>query len=101
MSPKINRNIKRFFWDVDPAGLDFKKNSEYIIARILEYGDPEAITWLFKTYNKKIIKNVLINKRSFSKKSANFWGKILEVDKSKIQCLKKSYQKIQKAHWPY
>lgn len=101
MNDQINQNIKRFFWDVDPDSLDVKKNSEYIIARILEYGDPEAIKWLFKTYDKKTIKKVLMNKRGFSKRTANFWSKILDVDKNKIQCLTKSYQKMQKVHWPY
>lgn len=97
----INENIRRFFWDVDPVGLNLKKNSGYIIARILEFGDTEAIAWLFRTYNKKIIRGVLINQRGFSRRTANFWSKILDIDKNEIQCLKKSYQKIQKAHWPY
>lgn len=101
MNREINQNIKRFFWDIDFSKLDFEKNSEYVIARILEYGDPEAIKWLFETYDKKTIKKVLMNQRGFSKKTANFWSKILDVDESQIQCLKKSYQEIQKAHWPY
>ena len=97
----MNPNFRRFFWDVDPDSLDFEKNSEYVISRILEYGDPEAITWLFKTYGKKEIREVLMNKRGFSKRTANFWSKILDVDRNKIQCLKEPYQKMQKAHWPY
>ena len=93
--------IKRFFWDVDFDTIDFKENKEYVIARILEYGDIKAITWLFENYDKKTIKKMLMNQRGFSKRTANFWSKILDVDKDKIQCLKKSYQKVQEAHWPY
>ena len=101
MNPAIRSDLKRFFWDVNPNTLDFKKNSEYVIVRILEYGDPEALGWLFKTYNKEMIKKVLREKRGFSKKSANFWSKILDVDKNEIQCLKKFYQERRKIHWPY
>ncbi len=101
MNSALNPHLKRFFWDVDPDLLDLKKNSDYIIARILEYGDIEDIVWLFETYSKKMIGKVLINQRSFSRRTANFWSKILDIDKSKIQCLKKSYQSRQKMHWPY
>lgn len=101
MNRQVNQNIRRYFWDVNFSELDFEKNSEYVISRILEHGDPEAIKWLFRFYNKKKIKKVLMSQQGFSKKSANFWSKVLDVDKNKIQCLKKSYQEIQKAHWPY
>lgn len=101
MNSEISRNIKRFFWDVDFSKLDFAKNQDFVIERILEYGDIRGISWLFKTYDKKTIREVLMNKHGFSKKTANFWSKILDVDKNEIQCLKKSYQKIQKTHWPY
>ncbi|MEK7537202.1 MAG: hypothetical protein AAB584_02045 [Patescibacteria group bacterium] len=101
MNSGINLDLKKFFWDVNPDTLDFKKNSEYIIARILEYGDPETLGWLFKTYNKEIIIRVLREKRGFSRKTANFWSKILDVNKNEIQCLKKFYQETRKIHWPY
>lgn len=101
MERTLDPNLKRFFWDIDFDTLDFEKNKEYIVARILEYGDIEAIVWLFATYSKEAIKKVLINQHDFSVKTANFWSQILGVDKENIQCLKKSYQKMQKAHWPY
>lgn len=101
MSYQINPNIERYFWDIDFSKLDVEKNSEYIIARILEYGDLEAIKWLLETYHRKMIKKVLMSRRGFSNKTANFWSKILDIDKNQILCLKKSYQEMQKTHWPY
>lgn len=101
MNYQISKDIEPYFWDTDFSKIDFKKNKEYVISRILEYGDPPAITWLFKTYSKKAIKEAFKSKRGFSRKTANFWSKVLDVDRNEILCLKKSYQKIQKAHWPY
>lgn len=101
MNRGISQDLKQYFWDVDFSKLDFDKKSEFVIERILEYGDPEAVKWLFDNYNRDEIKKVLKNKRGFSKKTANFWSKILEVDQSEIQCLKKSYRETQKTHWPY
>lgn len=101
MNREINQNIKRFFWDVNPDSLDFEKNSEYIIARILEYGDPEAIRWMFKTYGEKKIRGVFMTRRGFSSRTVYFWKSFFNLRKNQILCLKKSYQETQKRLWPY
>jgi hypothetical protein len=94
-------NLKKYFWDVDVNQLDHKKHQDYIISRILEYGDPGAVHWLFENFNKKMIKGTVLKHRDFSARSANFWGIIFNLNKNEIKCLKKSYQQKQKIHWPY
>jgi len=90
------------FWDTDLKNIDVKKNARYIIERILEYGEPNEVRWLFKTYPKSKIKKVILQKRScLSRKSAAFWADFLGLPKSKILCLRPSYQKMRKSHWPY
>ncbi len=89
------------FWDTDPKNIDVKKHSRYIIDRILELGDANDIKWMFKTYKLSLIKQVLSRVRGLSSKSANFWADVLGVPKSKVLCLKPSYQKMRKMHWPY
>ncbi|MEK7665179.1 MAG: hypothetical protein AAB361_03520 [Patescibacteria group bacterium] len=98
------KNIKfrqSLFWDVDLQKLDIKKHAQHIIGRILEFGNENDVKWMFKNYNISLIKKVLSEKKDLSLKSANFWALILKVPKNKILCLKKSYQKMQKMHWPY
>lgn len=97
----LPKKFKKYFWDVDFGKLDFKKNPQFVIARILEYGDIGAIQWLFRTFSAKEIKTVLVKRRGFSLRTASFWSTFFNIDKSKIACLKKPYQKMQKAHWPY
>ncbi len=89
------------FWDVDPKNIDTKKHSRYIIGRILEFGDNNDIKWMFKNYKTSLIKQVLSQKKDLSPKSANYWAIMLKVSKNKILCLKMSYQKMRRAHWPY
>jgi hypothetical protein len=93
--------LKKYFWEVDVSKLDFKKNPAYVIGRILEHGDVKAVRWLLKVFDKKTIEEVVLNHRKLKAKSANFWGLILKIDRSKILCLKKHCLKMQKTHWPY
>lgn len=93
--------LKKYFWDVNFDSLDSKRDQLYIITRLLEYGDIEAIRWLIKTVKPGKIKEIILQSRQLSPKTVNFWKLFFNLDKSKIQCLKKSYQKMQSSHWPY
>ncbi len=95
----LPKNIKKYFWDVDVKRLDWKNNPEFVIARLLEYGDIKATRWLFGTFDIEEIKNVIIKRRGFSPRSANFWRVFFNINENKIACLKKPYQKMQKTHW--
>ncbi len=97
----IPKKFKKYFWETDFENLNKKDYSAYIIERILEYGDREAVIWMMKNFKKSQIKQILAEKRGISRKSANYWSLILDVPKNKILCLKRSYQEVQKSHWPY
>jgi hypothetical protein len=66
-------DLKRFFWDVDPSGLDLVRHKAYIIERILEFGDEKAVRWLFDAFSRDDIAAILESSRSLSPKSRNFW----------------------------
>lgn len=93
--------LSKYFWDVDFNSLNIKTDPFFIIERVLEYGDERAVKWILDNFSNSQIKQTLSKRRSFSKKSANYWSLILGIPKSKILCLDKSYQKTQKTHWPY
>ena len=97
----IPAHLKKYFWEVDAKKLNPKKHQEYVIARILEYGDALAVGWMIKTFDKKLIKKVLVGLRGFSAPSANFWRIYFNLNKNDILCLKKSYQKKLGNLWPY
>ena len=68
--------IKKYFWEVDTKKLDPKKNPEYMVARIVEYGRPEALRWIWKTFSRKHWLDAL-KLREVSSKTRNFWQPLL------------------------
>lgn len=67
------------FWDTDPAKIDPKKNTRYIIERILELGELDDISWVFKQYSKSEIRKVMNLARSqVSTKSRTLWTLLLK-----------------------
>jgi len=93
--------LEKYFWDVEFKTLNLEKYESYITERLLEYGDPKALSWLLNHIKKETIKNILFTKRGLSPKSANFWAIFFGWPRDKILCLKKSYLKMRKSHWPY
>ena len=93
--------LKKYFWDTDFSKLNKNSHSQFIIGRILEYGDERAVKWLFEYFKKPELKETLEKRRNTSPLSANYWGLILNIPSNKILCLRKQSQnKLQKT-WPY
>ena len=88
--------LKKYFWDVDFSKLNKKTHSQFVIERILEYGDEKAVRWMRRNFKLNEIKKVVCNSRNLSLKSANFWQFIFNLNKSDILCLKKSFREKQK-----
>jgi len=68
---------RELFWDTRVDRLDLQENQRYIIERILELGDEKAVEWLFSTYDRTDIKNVLRESRALSSKSSRYWSLML------------------------
>ena len=94
----LNKNI---FWDVNLKTNDIRKNASFVIGRILEYGDENDVKWMFRNFKPSQIRQTLLKKNNISTKSAIYWAFILGLPKNKILCLKPSYRKMRKSHWPY
>ena len=64
------------FWDVDPKTIDSKKNAEYIIERILDFGTDAEIKWMRRHYNYSLIAKVVRHSRVLHNKSKALWSLI-------------------------
>ncbi len=87
----IPADFKRYFWDTNIENLDLQKHQNYIIERLLEFGDFEQIDWINKSYNREIIKSVLMSSKRISPKTGNFFSLIYNFPKEEMQCMKKRY----------
>lgn len=70
--------LKKYFWDTDLERLDIKQHKRYILERILEMGDQQAVDWMFDNFSKEDILGVLKSSRRISKKSLVYWNLVLD-----------------------
>jgi hypothetical protein len=76
----IPERFRSLFWDTNPDSIHMRRHARYIIERILEFGDLDALEWLQKVYPSQTIIDVLGVSRSISDKSRIFWGIWFGVD---------------------
>ncbi len=94
---KIPKLLNTSLWDVDTSKLDIQEHKGYIIERILEFGDVPEINWMFSTYKKQDIVEILKKSKRISEKSGNFFYKILNLEEPEenFECLRKPYTQKQ------
>ena len=78
-----------YFWDVDFSCLGVAESSYFIIGRLMERGDEEAIGFLIRTYSREEMIYVLKNSRSLSMRSRNFWKIFFDLENE--PCIPKQY----------
>ena len=69
----VPEKFRSLFWDTRPENIHLKRNGSYVIERVLELGDLDAIRWLRRVYPTQRILQVLTTSRTLSMKSRNFW----------------------------
>jgi hypothetical protein len=65
--------LRPLFWDVDPEGLDLERHRRFVLERILEFGDQEAVAWAWRRYGPEAIKETVEASRRLSPKTRTFW----------------------------
>jgi len=78
--------LKPYFWEVDFARLRLPQRQTYVIERVLEYGDDQAICWLKETFPPETIANVVRRSSGLSPNTANLWALVLDIPKEEIRC---------------
>lgn len=101
MSKMIPQNLLRYFWDIDTQKINPTENAHFIIERLLDKGDIEAVSWVLKNFSIQSIRKTFATIRDFSPKIGNFWKLYLKIPKDKILCLQEPYLTIRKSLWPY
>jgi hypothetical protein len=78
---KILKKLQSVLWSYNVEDLDLKKDKEYIIAQVLNYGTWEDLKLLYKLYSEKEIKKVVENPRRglWFKNVLNFWLTIFGI----------------------
>lgn len=70
--PKI-RFRQSLFWDVDTKTINPKRHARYIIERILDFGNDDEVRWMWRTYSRSLIADVVKKSRVLQPQSRNLW----------------------------
>ena len=55
----LPKALHRYSWDVDAKRLNIHKYRQFVIERILEFGDERAIRWVRRTFGDDPIRQVV------------------------------------------
>ena len=61
------------FWDTNPKNIDVKKNAQYIIERVADFGDDKEARWVLNFYSKKLIRDIIIKSRCLRPRTKALW----------------------------
>ncbi len=85
----IPNDLLPFFWDIDIHAFDPSAYPEYTIGRILELGNPEAVSWMKATFLEEQIKAVIRTERRLSPKSATFWALVYRIPFQEVTAIER------------
>jgi DNA-binding transcriptional ArsR family regulator len=69
--------VLRLLWDVDRSRVDIRQHRRFLIARVLDYGDPETVRWLRQTYGDEALLEVVNSGAALLPQTAGFWRALL------------------------
>lgn len=84
--------LRPLFWEVDFDRLRVRGYERYIIERVLEYGDDQAVNWLQCTFSLTTVADVVRHSRKISRNTATLWALVLDIPRGQVQCLSKRYR---------
>jgi hypothetical protein len=72
--------VRRLFWDVDPASVELQLHRDYVMQRIMTRGGWVAMTWLRATYSVAELAEFLGRKgMGLPPRERAYWGLIAGV----------------------
>ena len=98
---KIPQEWHQYFWEVDPEKIDLDQNAYYVIGRLLENGNFDAVRKIRQYYGDERLKEFLLSTyaRALSRRIMRFWQVVLNL--SAEECERISSIKGKNPLWPY
>jgi len=80
---------QELFWDVNLARMDKNAHQQFIVKRILQFGDLDDLRWALTSYGYDAVRNIfLFNDDQLDDKSRNFWRFFFRIREGE-ECIKK------------
>ena len=81
--PALNSTL---FWDTDENHIDWDKNANVILVRVLERGSLEDFREIRKVYGDKKIKEAALSARYLSERTLSFAAFFFELPITEFEC---------------
>lgn len=100
---KLPTKFYSFFWDVDAKKINPATHPHYVINRLLDKGELEAVRWVVKTFSKDFIVDSLIQDSNISPITATFFANYFSISPDRFISLrkKKRLRRISTGMWRY
>ncbi len=85
------------FWDVNPEKLDAEKDAQFIIGRVLDFGDLDEFRAVKKFYGLSKIKQAALEHPFESERSRNFWELVFKLPSKSLSCTRRHLPPIPSA----
>lgn len=97
---KVPSSLRPLFWDVKLSDLDANRHRDFILARLLEYGDTKALRWARRCYSRNEFIDFLENRGAdvLPIRVLLFWAKIFGAKKAETHA--KSSWRRRASNWP-
>ena len=69
---------KALFWDVNPKKIDVKKNAQYIIERVADFGNDKEARWVLDFYSRKLLRKIIARSRCLRPDTKILWTLLLK-----------------------
>lgn len=81
MATGLPPSVKAALWSFDTEGIDLEQHQERIITNVLNLGTHDALLWLFSTYSRERIAEVVAHPRAgeWNQRSLNYWSLVFDV----------------------
>lgn len=78
----IPHTLKKYFWDSDFSRLNISEHSNYILGKLMLYGNVESMIWVIRNFDRSMITTYLSTKgkSALDKRSYAFWNTITTMD---------------------
>jgi hypothetical protein len=83
---KLPDSLRRYFWDYGPADVDWSRDRDAVIARLLQSGGLEAARWLRTRLGAAELARWITGRggRGLSPERMRYWGLVLDLPRELV-----------------
>ena len=66
------------FWDTNPKNIDLKKNAQYVIERVADFGRDKEARFVLDYYDKRLTRKIIAKSRCLRPETKKLWTLLLK-----------------------